>query len=133
VTSKIKEQVLSVMQGVANAWNHGNIPAATDFEPSLTVVDDTPPYLFQGPNAITDWIEAYRQEQPKDEKESKTSLHFLKPLTVEISGERAYVAVPGEWAVDQGGQTKVSHGIITVVLNRKSQNWRIATWVWTPR
>ena len=77
-----KEQVLSVMQGVANAWNHGNIPAATDFEPSLTVVDDTPPYLFQGPNAITDWIEAYRQEQPKDEKESKTSLHFLKPLTV---------------------------------------------------
>jgi hypothetical protein len=55
-----KEQVLSVIQGVANAWNHGNIPGSTSFESSLTVGDNTPPYLFQGPNAVANWIKAYR-------------------------------------------------------------------------
>ncbi|MEJ0095816.1 MAG: hypothetical protein WDN46_21135 [Methylocella sp.] len=125
--------MLSVIHGVADAWDHGNIPGAAFFEPSLTIVDDTPPYLFQGRNAVANWIKAYRDAQPKGSEGAKASLHFLEPQTVEIKGARAYVAVPGEWTVEQNGQSNVSHGIITVILDRARQNWRIATWVWTPR
>jgi hypothetical protein len=128
-----KERVLSVMQAVANAWNQGNIPASSYFEPSLTVVDNTSPYLFQGPDAVADWIKAYRNDQPKGSEDAKTSLHLLRPKTVEIRGARAYIAVPGDWTVRQYGQSKISHGVITAILHRLDQDWRISAWIWTPR
>lgn len=128
-----QDDVLSALQAVAGAWNQGHMPAASNFEPSLTVVDNTPPYLFQGPDAVADWIKAYRDRQPKGTEDSKTSLHFLNPETVEITGARAYVAIPADWQVELHGKTDVSHGIITAVLRRAGKHWRIATWVWTPR
>lgn len=121
------------MQAVADAWNQGNIPASSYFEPSLTVVDNTSPYLFQGPDAVTDWIRAYRNDQPKGREDAKTSLRLLQPKTVEIKGARAYIAVPADWTVRQNGQSKVSHGMITATLDRSDQDWRIGAWIWTPR
>jgi len=76
-----KERVLSVMQAVANAWNQGNIPASSYFEPSLTVVDNTSPYFFQGPDAVADWIKAYRNDQPKGSEDAKClSEEFLNQM-----------------------------------------------------
>lgn len=126
-------RVFSVLQAVADAWNQGNTLPSASFEAALTIVDDTPPYLFQGPDAVADWIEAYRKDQPRSSDDSKTSLHFLPPRAIEINGARAYVAVPSEWAVEQDRRTNVLHGTVTVVLDRVGEDWRIATWVWTPR
>ncbi len=59
------------------------------------VVDDTPPYLSQGPNALADWIAVYRNDQPMGTGNAKTTLRFLQPKSVEIKDTCAYVAVPG--------------------------------------
>jgi hypothetical protein len=128
-----QSRVLSVMQAIADAWNRGGMPASSYFEPSLTVVDDTPPYLFQGPNAVADWIAAYRSEQPKSSKNAKTTLRLLQPTNVEITGARAFVAVPADWTAEQDGKRDVEHGVITATLDRPDRDWRIAAWVWTPR
>src|ERR1700710_2054124 len=95
------DEPLSVMQAVADEWNHGHFPSPAYFESSLTVVDDTPPFLFQGPDAVKRWIEAYRSNQPKSSEGSQTTLHFLQPKLVETNGDRAYIAVPAEWIVKQ--------------------------------
>jgi hypothetical protein len=128
-----KAAVVSVMQAIANEWNNGQKLAKSRFEPSATVIDNTPPYLFQGPRAEEDWIEAYRAELPKGSEDAKTSLTFLQPQSVEVKGSHAYIAVPADWSVALKGQNEVSHGIVTATLNHDDGQWRIAAWVWTPR
>jgi hypothetical protein len=128
-----KAGVLAVMQGVADAWNRGRILRTGYFDYSLTVIGDTPPYIFQGPHAVENWIEAYRNYRPKESEDAKPSLHLLQPQSVEIKGEYAYVAMPGDWTVEQNGQSNVSHGMITTVLDRTGPDWHVAAWVWTPR
>jgi hypothetical protein len=126
-------RVLSVMRSVAGAWNEGHTPPSNCFEPSLTVVDNTAPYVFQGPDAVADWIKAYRENQPKGSEDAKTSLHFLRPKTVAINSTHAYVAIPARWTVQLNGRAQVSYGTVTATLNRREADWRIGTWTWTPR
>lgn len=125
--------VLSVMRAVAGAWNEGRTPPSNYFEPSLTVVDNTAPYVFQGPDAVADWIKAYRESQPKGSEAAKTSLQLLPPKTLAVNSAHAYVAVPAKWTVQLNGRAEVSYGTITATLNRRDQDWRIGTWTWTPR
>jgi hypothetical protein len=128
-----KAAAFSVMQAIAATWNSGHGFATDSFESSLTIVDNTPPFLFQGPHAVDAWIEAYRDQLPKSSKDAKTSLHLAKPQTVEIKGTHAYIAVPAEWRVEQNGHSEVSQGTITAILNRSDEQWRVAAWTWTPR
>jgi hypothetical protein len=132
-TAVEEEHVLSVMRSVAGAWNEGRTPPSSYFESSLTVVDNTPPYVFQGPDAVEDWIKAYRESQPKGTEGAKTSLHLQQPKALAINSGHAYVAIPAEWTVRLNGQSDVSYGMITATLNRRDQDWRIGTWTWTPR
>jgi hypothetical protein len=131
-TAGEEARVVSVMRAVASEWNEGHTPSSAHFDSSLTVVDDTPPYIFQGPNAIADWITAYRESQPKQSKDPKTSLRLLEPKTFEINNAHAYLALPAEWSLRLNGQTTISHGVITATLDRQNEDWRIHTWIWTP-
>jgi hypothetical protein len=133
-TEQEKGQVLAVLQAVAEEWSNTQaMPSTSHFEAALTVVDNTPPYLFQGPEAVQSWLRAYRETQSPAATKAKTSLHFLEPRTIEIEGARAYIAVPAEWTVTLDGRSDVSHGVVTATLNRSSQGWRIAAWIWTPQ
>jgi hypothetical protein len=128
-----KAAAFSVMRAIADTWNSGHGFATDTFESSLTIVDNTPPYLFQGPHAVDAWIEAYRDQLPKGSKDAKTSLHLSQPQTVEIEGTHAYIAVGAEWRVEQNGRSEVSHGVITAILHHSDEQWRVAAWTWTPR
>jgi hypothetical protein len=125
--------VMSVMQTVADTWNSGKGIARDCFESSLTIVDNTPPYLFEGPRAMEDWVEAYRNGQPKETKDAKTTLHFSPPQSFKIKDTRAYIAVPAEWSVEHDGHSNVAHGTVTASLTNRDQHWRITAWTWTPR
>jgi hypothetical protein len=128
-----KAAAFSVMRAIADTWNSGHGFATDTFESSLTIVDNTPPFLFQGPHAVDAWIEAYRDQLPKGSKDAKTSLHLSQPQTVEIEGTHAYIAVGAEWRVEQSGRSDVSRGIITAILHHSVEQWRVAAWTWTPR
>ena len=132
-TEQEKGQVLAVLQSVADEWSRTQVTSTSHFEAALTIVDNTPPYLFQGPEAVQNWLKAYRDNQPPAATKAKTSFRFLEPRTVEIEGARAYIAVPTEWTVTLDGRSDVSHGVVTATLNRSSQGWRIAAWIWTPQ
>jgi hypothetical protein len=126
-------QVLAVIQSVADGWNKAQVAPTSQFGTDLTIVDNTPPYLFQGPEAVQNWLRAYRDNQPPAATKAETSLRFLEPKTVEIKGASAYIAVPAEWTVTLDGRSGVSHGVVTATLNWTSQGWRIAAWIWTPQ
>jgi hypothetical protein len=121
------------VQATVDAFNQGKgISVATRFfQSSVTIVDDTPPFLFRGPTAARDWEKAYAESEGQDP--AKASLNLLPPTTVDVQGKQAYVAVPANWNVNSGGENSVSHGVITVVLDKDGTDWRIASWIWTPR
>ena len=128
-----KAAVMSVMQTVADAWNSGKGIARDCFESSLTIVDNTPPYLFEGPRAMDDWVEAYRNGQPKETRDAKTTLQFSPPRSVKIKDSHAYIAVPADWSVEHDGHSDVAHGIVTASLTNRDQHWRISAWTWSPQ
>ena len=132
-TEQEKRQVLAVLQSVADEWNKTQVAPTSQFQADLTIVDNTPPFLFQGPEAAQNWLKAYRADQPPATARARISARFLEPRTVEIEGARAYIAVPEEWTVILDGRSEVTHGVVTATLNRSSQGWRIATWTWTPQ
>lgn len=126
------DQPLSVMQAVVDDWNSGRHSTGY-FEPSLTIVDDTPPYLFQGPDAPTKWMEAYRRNQSHVYEGTQTVLHLLQPKLLATEGSHAYIAVPAEWIISKDETTgKILRGVITAILQKTNQEWRIAAWIWTP-
>ncbi|WP_420138057.1 hypothetical protein [Sphingomonas sp.] len=128
-----KAWVVAVMQAVADAWNKGVQPPAALFEPSLTIVDNTPPYLFQGRAAIEQWQAAYAASQPSAIAGAQTALRLGAPLSVETNAAHAYIALPADWTTTQNGHSEVARGVVTATLNHSPQGWRIAGWIWTPR
>jgi len=121
------------VQATVDAFDQGkDISVVTRFfQSSVTIVDDTPPFLFRGPTAVKDWEKAYAESEGQDPR--KAFLNLLPPTAVEVQGKEAYVAVPANWKDASGGQNSVSHGVITVVLDKEGPDWRIASWIWTPR
>jgi hypothetical protein len=132
-TEQQKGQVIAVIQSVADEWNKSQALPKSQFGTDLTIIDNTPPYVFQGRDAVQKWLKAYRDDQSPDASKAKTSLSFLEPKTVEIKGAGAYIAVPAEWIVTLDGHSDVSRGVVTATLNATAQGWRISTWVWTPQ
>jgi hypothetical protein len=126
--------VIARVQATVDAWNKGDAAAAKAyFRPTVTIVDNTPPYLFRGPHAVDDWATAYSHDGPVGHDLTKTSLHLSPWQTLEVNAQQAYVAIPAEWKIEVNGHTVVSHGVITVVLEKIALEWWIAAWIWTPR
>lgn len=128
--SQEKDQVLTVMQAVVDAWNK---PRTSHFDPGLTIVDNTPPYLFQGKDAQEKWVKAYEASQASSVAPSQTSLRLLAPLTTEVTGGVAYIALPAEWAITRNGHSDVLQGVVTATMTKSPSGWRITAWIWTPR
>jgi hypothetical protein len=127
------DEPLSVVQQVADEWNSGHAPSAAYFVPSLTIIDDTPPYLFQGPDATRKWMEAYNRNQPREYEGTQTALHLLRPKLLATDGPHAYVAIPAEWMISKDETNgKILRGVITAILQQANDKWRIAVWIWTP-
>ena len=123
-----KADVLAQIRSTVDAFTRGE-PLANS--PQM-VIDNLPPYRFQGPTAVTDWGKAYT-DSTSGKNVTNASLKLSAPKTVEVSGTHAYVAVPGEWRFNENGKSVVNHGVITVVLDKVDRNWQISAWIWTPR
>jgi hypothetical protein len=82
---------------------------------------------------MDDWVEAYRNGQPKETRDAKTTLHFSPPRSFKVKDAHAYIAVPADWSVEHDGHSDVAHGIVTAALANRDQHWRITAWTWTPR
>jgi hypothetical protein len=130
--SSDETEVLSRIQQTIDAANR-NIDSApaSNFMPSVVLVDDLAPYVFRGPaaDAILEWRNAYGVDS---EKNSITdfSMKLLKPRRVEVSGDRAYIVLPAVYSFKQRLKPMQKRGTITATLERLDKKWLIATWSW---
>ncbi len=125
---------LAVMRPVrqfVDAFNGGDLKTACAAQ--TTIIDEFPPYLWQGATACADWsndFDIYREKNGITEPKITLGLGQY----VDVTGDRAYVVVPAHLTFKQNGKRVTERDpILTVTLQKTADSWRIAGWAWAKR
>ena len=95
-----------------------------------SIVDEFPPHEWQGPTACADWANAYNANAARNGI-TDGIVTLGKPTHVDVSGDRAYVVVPANYAYKQHGKSVLETGsIFTVALKKSASGWLITGWAW---
>jgi hypothetical protein len=93
----------------------------------LVIVENFPPYIFNGKNAATNWNAGYRNHV---EPIQDLQCEFGKAHDFNRSGDRVYFVLPTTWRGVQPGSRFEEHGAWAFVLTKSSEQWRIAAYGW---
>jgi hypothetical protein len=93
----------------------------------LCIVENFPPYVFCGPNAATDWQNAYRDHS---EGESGLVAKFDAARDFNESGNRVYFSLPTTWTGVLNGNHFEEFGAWAFVLERDGGKWRVLGYGW---
>lgn len=114
-----------------DAVNDGRFDqAATAFAPDATIVDDLPPYRWIGRDAASHWFLAMGDNAAQSHITS-IFMEVGKPSRTDVSGDRAYVVVPGVLHVRTADRDLRARGTISYTLQRSGRRWLIDSLVWT--
>jgi hypothetical protein len=114
-------------------FNKGDVAgaAATHVKTAaLTIVDEVPPYLWHGPDAVTAWstdLDAYAKKQGI----TGQIVAISAPTRKETIGDVAYVIVPAVYSFTQGGAAMSQSAQMTFTLTKGPSGWLIQSWTWT--
>jgi hypothetical protein len=126
---------LDVMRTVwhyVDSFNKGDAKAALgDCAAQSSIIDEFPPYHWQGATACADWSSDFDAFVKKNGMtNSKLTLGRLKQA--DVSGDRAYVVIPATFAFTQNGKRTTETGsLLTVTLQKAGDDWQITAWAWS--
>lgn len=124
--------VMATVSRMTDAVNRGDMPTAfAAFTASPTIVEDLPPYRWQGPGTPQAWIAGMGANA---EAHGITAINMrLAPATrIDVTDDRAYVIVPGLLSFKlTDGHSEHANGFLTVLLQRTGGDWKIDTLIWS--
>jgi hypothetical protein len=127
-----RADAVATAQAFVDGFNKGNVKAslATCASPS-SVVDEFPPYAWQGPTGCADWATDF-DANAKKEGITPGDVTLSKPRHAFVSGDRAYLVFPAKYAYAQKGK-KVTQkdATMTVALQKQAGAWKITGWAWS--
>jgi SnoaL-like domain len=126
-----RTDVMAVLKQYAASFNKGDKDAnVAACAPQASIIDEFPPYMWQGPTACTDWWNDNETFVKKNEIMG-SNLAPGQPSHTEIIGDRAYLVVPTTFTYKVHGKSvKESGAVWTVALQKVSDGWRITSWAW---
>jgi hypothetical protein len=126
-----KEDVISRVQQIVEAYNKNDPAAVTaHLMPSFVIIDDLAPNLFQGRNVVSDWGKANADDSAKNGI-TDPWMKLSKATYVNVSATHTYVVFPAVYSFKQSSKLSRQKCVITAVLEKVDQDWRIAAWAWT--
>lgn len=112
------------------AVNAGDQQAAiAHFTADASITEDVPPYRWHGPEAGARWLLAM-WENGQRAGLANIAMTLGAPTRVEVSGDHAYVVVPGALTFDMGGQPQRDDGTLTFALQKSGDAWLIGSLAW---
>jgi ketosteroid isomerase-like protein len=134
-SDKISEpDKLGVMRPVrqfVDSFNRGDVKTACANQ--STIIDEFPPYLWQGATACTDWsndFDAYREKNGITDPKITLGLG----QHVDVTGDRAYVVVQAHLTFKKKEKRLSERDpMLTVSLQKIADTWRIVGWAWSNR
>jgi ketosteroid isomerase-like protein len=115
-----------------DAFNKGDVKgaAATHLADGVSIIDEVPPYIWQGPKAFDGWV----ADLTKNDKQAGiTDEHVtVGGATRElVSASTAYVIVEAIYSFNQKGAPKREAAQMTFAMKKSAMGWKIAGWTWT--
>jgi hypothetical protein len=127
-----KADIMATVNQFNDSMNKGDTKTALAAcaAPS-SIIDEFPPYGWQGATACADWandFDAYNKKSGITDSIARLG----KPRHVDITGDRAYVVVPATYTYKEKGKRVTESGsILTVALQKSAAGWVITGWAWT--
>jgi ketosteroid isomerase-like protein len=132
--SGIGSQETDVMAPVRQfilGFNNGDLKMAeAACAEHVFIIDDFPPHAWAGSGAIEKWL----HDLGAFEKKHGTSNPFVvlgKPRQADVTGNQAYLVVPTKLSYKKKGEQINENGLMTLVLHKRADGWRIIAWSWT--
>jgi ketosteroid isomerase-like protein len=129
-----KDAVMKTVHQFVDGFNKGDMKSslATCASPAA-IIDEFPPYSWQGANACADWARDY---DAAAKQEGMTGGHVTMgaPLFVDVMGDHGYAIFPVSFRYKQEGKP-VNEGPakMTLTLHKQGNDWKITAWTWSKR
>ena len=131
ISARDEINVMRPVREFVDSFNRGDVKTACADQ--SVIIDEFPPYLWQGATACADWSNDFNVYREKNGiVDPKITLGLGQH--VDVMGDRAYVVVQAHITFKQNGK-RVSERdpILTVTLQNIADTWRIAGWAWSKR
>jgi len=124
-------QVEAPIRQFIDAFNKGDMKtAAATHLPSVTIVDEARPFLWQGPTAFMGWATDLTNDDKADGVSGEAvALGALKREV--ISGDNAYAIMAVTYSFKKKGVAMHEPAQMTFALKKTAAGWKIAAWTWT--
>jgi hypothetical protein len=125
-------QLAAPIRQFIDAFNKGDgkTAGATHLAAGVSIIDEVPPYLWEGPKAFETWAaDLAKNDAAAGITEEKVT---LGAVTREVaSPDTAYVIVAATYTFRQKGVAMREPAYMTFALKKDSGAWKIAGWTWT--
>jgi ketosteroid isomerase-like protein len=113
-----------------NAVNEGNYKAALEhFTPDATIIEDIPPYRWQGPQAGSRWMAAMGENAARSGITSIV-MQLGDATRVEVDADNAYAVYSAILILSGNALRLQSGGCLTFTLQRAETGWLISALAW---
>jgi ketosteroid isomerase-like protein len=131
VAASEQTDVMATVHQFVNGFNKGDTKTElTACADQASIIDEFPPYVWQGTAACSRWANDYEADAKKNGT-TEAAVALDNPRHVEVTGDRAYVVVPATFTFKQKGKPmKETGSTLTVALQKTSAGWRITAWAW---
>jgi hypothetical protein len=107
----------------------GAAPLAGIFaQGGVTIIENFPPYVFEGPGAVARWSEGMRAHLAGVSSLRHT---FGRGFDFSRAGEDVYFSLPTTWRGLDHGKPFIENGGWAFVLTRQSGEWRVRGYGWS--
>jgi ketosteroid isomerase-like protein len=123
--------VMATVRQFIDGFNKGDVKSALAACASpASIVDEFPPYAWQGATACADWANDFEANARKNGI-TDSVVTLQKPKHVDVTGDRAYVVVPANYDYKVKGKKSSQKGsIMALALQKTPEGWRITGWSW---
>jgi hypothetical protein len=124
-------QLMAPIRLLNDSFNKGDMKTApsTLSSSGVTIIDEIPPYVWEGPTAFDSWLKAYGAfEQAEGITDDMYTMG--KPTRVVASGDRGYVALPVVYTFSQKGMAMREAAHMVFTLRKETGGWLITGFTW---
>ena len=114
-------------------FNKGDVAAAEashSTATSVTIIDEVPPYQWQGRDAFKTWL-ADLTKHDTAAGITDGNVKLVKQVREEISGDHAYVVMDTEYTYKAKGAAMREPSQMTFSLKKEGAAWRITGWTFS--
>jgi ketosteroid isomerase-like protein len=126
-----KTDVMAIVHQFIDGFNKGDIKTAVAAcADQASIIDEFPPYEWHGAGACSQWAADFDADAKKNGI-TPGAVTLGKTRHLDVTGDRAYVVVPTEYAFTQKGKAVHEKGAtLAVALQKGAAGWRIVAWTW---